>query len=89
MRDTREPINVTIRRQREPLYLSGWKYVACREVAGRQPNLAYALVVVLFPLYLARETEAELMELVRETENVATFHLTGTFDALKEKHRAS
>ena len=76
--DKRKPISVTIRREREPLYPSGWKYVAFRDVEVQHPNAkGHGVAVELYPLYLAAETVEELMQRVSACENVKGFFLPG------------
>lgn len=77
--DNRTPISVTIRREREPLYPSGWKFVAYRDVEV-QLSSGCGVAVELFPLYLAAENVEELMERVSASENVKGFFLPGTCD---------
>ncbi len=77
--DTRAPISVRIRREPEPLYRSGWKYTAYRDVEVQHPKAGCGVAVELFPLYLAAETVEELMERVLASENVKGFFLPGTF----------
>jgi hypothetical protein len=74
----KEPINVTIRREPEPLFTSGWKFVAYRDVEMPHPaGQGHGVAVELFPLYLAAETLDEVMERVSATENVKGFFLPG------------
>lgn len=78
--DTRKPISVTIRREPEPLYCSGWKFVAYRDVEVPHPcGKDHGVAVELYPLHLAAETVEELMERVSASENVKGFFLPGTF----------
>ncbi len=74
--DNRKPINVTIRREREPLYRSGWKFVAYRDVEVQLPQ-GLGVAVELYPLHMAAETQEELMGRVSATENVRGFFLPG------------
>lgn len=77
--DNGKPISVTIRREPEPLYRSGWKFVAYRDVEVQHPNgKGNGVAVELFPLYLAAETVEELMQRVSASENVQGFFLPGT-----------
>jgi hypothetical protein len=76
--DNRKPIAVTIRREREPLYRSGWKFVAFRDVEVQHPKgKDHGVAVELYPLYLAAETVEELMDRVSAYENVKGFFLPG------------
>jgi hypothetical protein len=68
----KQPITVTILRFPEPLYRSGWKFVAYRE-EQTPVGLGQELGMKLIPMYLAAETVKELTERIEQSEQVISY----------------